>query len=237
MELTTSLPLKCLIVDDEALAHEVIKNYLSQMDKAVLIGQCYSGSEAFNFILNKHVDLVFLDINMPEINGLDLIKGLNNPPKIIFTTAYADYALVGYELDVIDYLLKPISFPRFLKAFNKALNARATPAPEPHFVDIKLQGCTERILFSELAYVESMGNYVKLFLSSRTLIIPGTLRAWNDQTLPKSTFCRVHKSFIVNIAHLSSLTDSAALLNNGKKIPLGRQYKEIIQEKLKQRPV
>lgn len=229
-------PLKCLIVDDEAMAHEVIKSHLSQIERATLVGQCYNGAEAYNLILNREIDVVFLDINMPELTGLDLLKSISKRPKVILTTAYSEYALESYDLEVVDYLLKPIGFARFLKAFNKVINLDSTVINNDKsatFIEVKADSIPHKVLFSELKYIEGLGNYVKLHLTEKMLMVQGTMYAWEEQHLPKDIFCRVHKSFIVNMGMVKELSHASIVLTSGKKIPLGRQYKALLQDRLK----
>lgn len=235
MEKSEKRPLKCLIVDDEAMAHEVIKSHLSQIESALVVGQCFTGTAAYNFILHEEVDIVFLDINMPELTGLELLKSLIQRPKVILTTAYSSYALESYDWDVVDYLLKPIGFARFLQAFNKVNRLFSTEGNNEHcpeFIDIKFQGLPFRVNFSNLEYVEGLGNYVKLYLPEKMLLVKGKMHLWELQTLPRSIFCRVHKSFIVNLAMVSGLSNTRVILSSGKQLPLGRQYKALLQERL-----
>jgi two-component system LytT family response regulator len=227
--------IKCLIVDDEAMAHEVIKSHLAQIDRAKLIGQCYTGSEAYNFIQNETIDVMFLDIKMPELTGLELLKSLNKHPKVILTTAYSEFALESYDLEVVDYLLKPIEFARFLKAFNKIVtndSSKSNTVKPLLFIDIKIQGIPHRVFFSHLEYVEALGNYLKLHLSDKLLFFQGTMHSWEKENLPKDIFCRVHKSFIVNLTLVTEISHNVLKLCSGKKIPIGRQYKALIQDRL-----
>jgi DNA-binding LytR/AlgR family response regulator len=228
-------PLKCLIVDDEALAHQVIKSHLAQIDSAILAGQCYNGAEAYNFLLKENIDLMFLDIHMPELNGLDLIKSLSNRPKVILTTAYSEYALESYELDVVDYLLKPIGFSRFLTAFNKVLRMEAPKAKNGNvlgFKDIKANGMPLRFYYSELEYLEGMGNYVKLYLTGRMVLVPGRMQEW-EEDLANGEFCRVHKSFIVNMRKVIQVIHYEVTTSSGVKLPIGRKYKALLHDRLR----
>lgn len=230
-----SEPLKCLIIDDEALAHEVIKSHLSQIERATLVGHCYNGVEAYNYLQEHPIDLIFLDIHMPELNGLDLMRSLSNRPKVILTTAYSEYALESYDLDVVDYLLKPIGFVRFLKALNKVvmLDPNEKNNKLPASIKVTSGNMPYEVLFSELKYIEGWGNYVKLHMTERMLLVQGTMSAWEDQYLPKEIFCRVHKSFIVNIKMVKEVSNASFVVSSDKKIPLGRQYKALLQDRLK----
>jgi two-component system, LytTR family, response regulator len=228
-------PINCLIVDDEVMAHQVLKSHLAKLERAKLVGNCYTGTEAYNFLLHNPVDVVFLDINMPELNGLDLIRSLPNPPAVVLTTAYSEFALESYDLNVVDYLLKPIGFPRFLLAFNKVLARLSNPAPVPDVPThrtVKADGMPHHIALADLLYVEGLGNYVKLHLPGRMLVVLETMQHWED-TLPTQQFCRIHKSFLVNLARIDRVEAEVLWLKTGQSLPLGRKYAALLADRLR----
>ncbi|MGA0559671.1 LytR/AlgR family response regulator transcription factor [Larkinella sp. VNQ87] len=234
-------PLRCLIVDDEIAAHYVLENYIGRMDRLTLAGQCYNALDALNFLHRQPVDLLFLDINMPELSGLDLLSTLSYTPKTILTTAYTEFALRGYEFGVTDYLVKPIPFPRFLKAVDRVLAQTATPAgmaptqvqsatgPADSMM-VKVDADWLRIKLSDLLYAQSWGNYVKLFLPGRMLLTPLTT-AELESRLPSDQFIRVHKSYIVAINRIDKLSGNTVLIGESE-LPVGITYRRELLERL-----
>lgn len=223
-------PLTCLIVDDEVPAHQVIQSHLAKLPQFTLAGQCYTGLEAHQFLSQQPVDVVFLDIDMPELSGLELLRSLPLRPPVVLTTAYAQYALESYELSVVDYLLKPIAFPRFLQAAQKVLsmgNGQSAPAAPMH-LEVKVDGLLHRVATAELHYIEGWGNYAKLYVGGRMLLVLDTLQHW-EQNLPKGQFCRIHKSFIVNLSAITRLTPDGLLLTTGACLPIGRRYAALFE--------
>lgn len=225
--------IKCLITDDEPLAREGLAQYVADIDFMQLQGLAENPLEALSIMNEKTIDLLFLDIQMPKLNGLDFLKSLDNPPLVIITTAYPSFALEGYQLDVLDYLVKPITFQRFLKACFKAKKQfdllqnkmaepikkdAATPTKEHFF--IKCDGKIERIRFDELLYVESMQNYVCLQTENRKFTTLLTLKNTLSK-LPESTFMQVHKSFIVNLNKVQTLGEGHIKIKE-RLIPISR---------------
>ena len=221
--------INCLIIDDEPLAREGLATYVGDIDFLKLEGLAENPLEALTIMEASSIDLLFLDIQMPKINGLDFLKSLDNPPLVIITTAYPSFALEGYQLDVLDYLVKPITFQRFLKASIKAkkqfelLQRIPTPSslatPQKHFF-IKCDGKMERILLEELLFVESMQNYVSLQTTTRKFTTLMTLKSMLEK-LPASTFLQVHKSFIINVKKVQSLGDGQVQIKD-RLIPISR---------------
>lgn len=225
---------KCLIVDDEPLAANVIINHINKVDSLEVVGTCSRASEAFNMIKSTKVDLLFLDIEMPGISGLEFLKSLNNPPKVIITTAYREYALEGYELDVLDYLLKPISFDRFLKAVNKYLdsdqqgevvlhNTQGYAAPEG-FLYIKANKRVHKVLLKNIIYLESQKDYVKIYTGNKEIVTKQALTTFEEK-LEEQHFIRIHRSFIVSLEHITGFTASTIEINE-KELPIGRNYRQ-----------
>ncbi|MEL6358261.1 MAG: response regulator transcription factor, partial [Bacteroidota bacterium] len=201
--------LRTLIVDDEALARQVLKDYVNKTPSVDLVGECGDGISALEFLQRTPVDLLLLDINMPELSGLELLASLPHTPQVILTTAYSQYALESYEYGVVDYLMKPISFARFLKAVNRAtgtaanVNTATREVSSPNYLEIKHDGMALQLPLNQLLYVKSFGNYLRLITQEKTYTILETLTNMNER-LPNN-FQRVHKSYIVNTKRISQL--------------------------------
>lgn len=228
--------IKCLIVDDEDAAHEVLKNYIARIDYVTIIGQAYDAIQAGKLLAEHNIDLVFLDINMPEVTGIDFLKYYNNNAKVILTTAYNNHALEAYELDVIDYLLKPIPFNRFLKAVTKVLpllNAGNLPQARQRSaiqqLSFKIDGFTETIAIKDILYFQALGNYVKIHTIERKLLTILTMQDLEKQ-LHGIGFVRIHKSYIVPTQTLQGNTQLQKITIQGKELPIGRSYKALVQQ-------
>lgn len=234
------MALKTLIVDDEPLARDGIRNYVQEIDFLEDVATAKDGMEAISVLNKQSIDLMLLDINMPKLTGIDLLKTITNPPLTIFTTAYPNHALEGYQLNVIDYLVKPISFPRFLTAALKAreqyelihqqLNTNSADAStaEPNFFFIKSDGRTERIEFEELLFAEAMQNYVKLYTTRGEFMPLLPLKILEEQ-LPHPRFYRVHKSYLVQLKKVQSIEGNQLHLNE-HRIPMSRSKVGELQE-------
>jgi DNA-binding LytR/AlgR family response regulator len=227
-------PLKCLIIDDEPLAQKVIENYLKNVAHIELIAKCDNALTALTWIKKQPVDLIFLDISMPFISGIDFIKTLQNPPAIILTTAHKEFAVESYELNVLDYLLKPISFERFLKAVNKLGNEESKvikpvidDSGSDVFIYVKSEKKNVKILLKEILFIESLKDYIKIQTSSKSIITQIPIFAI-EQRLPES-FLRIHRSFIVAKDKITAYTQHDFEI--GKyQIPIGRNYKAIVSK-------
>jgi len=225
--------MNCLIVDDEVLAQEVIEHYLSRIEGMVVIGKCKNALEAFAALNRHQVDLMFLDIKMPEISGLDFIRSLKHPPKIILTTAFTEYALEGYELDVADYLLKPVSFERFLKAVDKvrqgqnkeAISSIAATTEADSFY-VKSDRKLVKIIPSEIIYIESQKNYLYIHTKTQKIMTYSTLNNMEESLNQYSYLLRVHKSYLINKAEINQIDNGIILLQSGAAIPLGASYRD-----------
>jgi two-component system, LytTR family, response regulator len=217
---------KCLIVDDEAPAHKVITAHIDKTDNLEISGAVFNGKEALDFMLNNKVDIVFLDIEMPKLNGLDLLECLPYKPLVILTTAYNNFGFEAYQKDVVDYLLKPIPYPRFLKAVNKAL-ANLLPMPVPDIypdIEFKHDGILRKINTENIVYIEAVGNYIKLvFEKDKPVIIQQTMK-FAASFLPEIFFIRIHKSYIVKKSSIAVKSKTEVNLTNNKVLPLGRKY-------------
>lgn len=229
---------KCIIVDDEPMAREIIESFIEKTPSLQLLASCKSAMEAIPFINKDIVDVFFLDINMPDINGLGLAKIIGKKSHVIFTTAYRDYAIDGFNLQATDYLLKPIAFDRFLQAVQKVYantdnrqkrnTVEETKNKESIFVraDRKMV----KIDFDNIIYIESIGDYLKIYLNKKTITTRETITKL-AQVLPQNRFMRVHRSYIVPISKISSYTNEYIELDK-KAIPISRSYKESVLQKL-----
>jgi len=228
--------LKCLIVDDEAAAHYVLINYIERVERLELAGRCQDVLEAINFLHKNAVDLIFLDINMPELTGFDLLNTLSNPPKVILTTAYSEFALESYEYGAVDYLLKPIHFPRFLKAVERFISmlpagtVESVQATEAPFM-VKEDGSWIRIDPKEIQYAQSLGNYVRIFTTRQSHLVSITTSEL-EQKLPASKFMRIHKSYIIAIDKISKYSNHSVIINN-TELPVGITYRRELADKMK----
>ncbi|WP_240966086.1 LytTR family DNA-binding domain-containing protein [Pseudoflavitalea sp. G-6-1-2] len=233
--------MRCLIVDDEPLAHEVILKYMEDIPFLELAGQCYLATEALAFLNRQQVDLIFLDIRMPKLTGLELLRTLPQKPLVIITSAYEEHALESFELEVCDYLLKPFRFDRFLKAANRALSLHtlkhsstlpaapaSAPAADAAQIYIKSDKKLVQLALNEIYYLESLGNYVKVWNEQKFLLTPRTLTSFEEQ-LPAEIFLRIHKSFIINKRFVNYIDGNMIRLKNGKELPLGKSYRHVVK--------
>jgi DNA-binding LytR/AlgR family response regulator len=224
--------MNCIAVDDEPLALDIIENYVNKHPELKLIARCNNAAEASEILKTRKVDLMFLDIQMPEISGLSFVKTLENRPLFMFTTAYPDYAVEGFELDAIDYLLKPIAYDRFEKGVEKAIeyfkfkqNADVAETDlEPEHIFVKANQKLVKLAYNEIFYVEAFADYVKIFLADKKIVTLQTMKNM-EKKLPIDFFSRVHRSFIVNRNHVESFSTTVCEVN-GVKIPIGKNYKD-----------
>jgi DNA-binding LytR/AlgR family response regulator len=228
------MKLKCLIVEDEPIARKGIEEYVNDIPFLELVGSCESALPAGTILSENKIDLMLLDIRLPRTSGIDFLKSINNPPLVIFTTAYSEYALESYSLDVIDYLLKPIPFERFLKAVQKAydyqLLLHQAGSTEPDYFFIKVDHQFEKVLYSNVLYIEAMQNYCIVHTTSRKLITYHTLSGLEKQ-LPEKLFLKVHKSFIAAIEKVTALDGHDLKIGNAQ-IPVSRSLKEDVMKKV-----
>lgn len=235
--------LACLIVDDEPLAVRLISSYIQQVPGLEIAAACNNAIDAFKILREQKIDLLFLDIKMPKLIGTDFLRSISNPPKVIFITAYRDYALDGYELDIVDYLLKPVSFTRFMKAVSKATklisldNNLSSKNSEPNsnknsFLYFKINKEMQKVLLHEILFIESCKEYVKLHLENgKPLLVKQSISAL-QKLLSPHRFLRVHRSYIVAIEKISSYNSTYVTIDN-HKIPIGRLYKNEVDKVLK----
>jgi len=232
--------LRCLIIDDEPLAHDVILAHLEDIPFLNVIGQCYRATDAFDFLNKTEVDLIFLDIRMPKLSGLDFIRTLTHKPIIIITSAFEEYALESFDLEVCDYLLKPFRFERMLKAANRALaiyrlknqsksvHSEINPTLNDNYIAIKADKRHILLKLNEIQYLESLGNYVKVWKDAEFLLTARTLSSFEAQ-LPTTQFIRIHKSYILHKKFVNYLEGNMVILKNGTHLPIGKNYKEVIK--------
>lgn len=227
------MKIKCLIVDDEPIAREGIVTYVNRTPFLELVQTCKNALEASSFMANNPIDLLFLDIEMPDINGIEFAQSLAKSPMIIFTTAFRDYAPEGFELDALDYLLKPISFPRFLKAANKALSyfeKQPVNGLEADHFFIKSDGRYIKIAFRDILYLESAKDYVFIFTKEQRFMSLISLKQM-EQQLPAQDFLRIHRSFIIAKNHVDAI-EHHHLVIEGRKIPISRSLQEEVYTQL-----
>lgn len=226
--------INCIIVDDEPTAREILVKHISKIEALQLIAQCENATEAFNCINKNEIDLVFLDINMPGISGISFAKSINKSIKIIFTTAYREYAIDGFNLQAVDYLLKPISFERFLKASEnyiqlyKKQNLNNHTENNSSFIFIRVDRKMVKIDFDSILYIESLSDYLKIHCLDKTWITRETITALETK-LPNDIFIRTHRSFIVALHKIESYTSEQVIVKESS-IPISRSYKETVVE-------
>ncbi len=224
--------IKVGIIDDEILARKILEEYCAKIDNLELVLSTGNPLEFINFTQQNELDLIFLDIEMPELNGMEILRSMIKPPKVILTTAYSEYALESYNYGVVDYLLKPVKIERFLKAINKistSLTAQPRKNNESEELQIKHDGMPVNISFKSILYIQSFGNFLKIFTDSRMYLISQTLI--NIITLLPENFQRTHKSYIANLDRVTKATKTNLLIENNK-IPVSAMYKVIVFEKL-----
>jgi DNA-binding LytR/AlgR family response regulator len=231
--------MRCIIVDDEPLAREGLELKVKKTGFFELMGMFSGGLEANRFLAKNHdIDLIFLDIHMPDITGLELLRTLKNPPLVIFTTAFSEYALEGFELDVVDYLLKPIDIQRFIKAVNKAREIwELTRQPKTEkgevlsdFIYIRADRQYIKVFFKDIRYIEGMKNYAMVHSITEKWMTAISLQLITEQ-LPDTQFARINKSFIVNINYIHRILPDSIVLDKGKELPFGKAYQEVFIER------
>lgn len=231
--------IRCLVVDDEPPAREIIRRYIDEVPTLELAGECSNALQAFAFLQQQPVDLLFLDIRMPQLSGIDFLKTLKRPPKVVFTTAYSEYALESYELDVTDYLMKPIPFDRFLKAVNKAFppgeskTETAAVAEEKKgdaFLYFRADRKMVKVMLQDILYIESMKDYIRVFTTNGTIITKQSITSV-EEMLPEKEFIRVHRSYIVSLNSIKTFTSELIEIDKAE-IPIGKLYRNEVLKRL-----
>ncbi|MEJ8816843.1 LytR/AlgR family response regulator transcription factor [Lacibacter sp. H407] len=236
------MKLRCLLIDDEPPALQVLARYISSINGLEIVGQCRNAIEALDILHQKAVDVIFLDIKMPRIIGTEFLKNLSHPPKVIFVTAYREYAVDGFELDAVDYLVKPVSFERFFKAITKLnrLMGKETSSVSTGetsnsaaFVYLKVDKDMKKIFVNEIEYIESWKDYVMVFLTGdKHFLVKQSITAF-ENLLSEHMFLRIHRSYMVSLSKLTGYNALSVQLAS-KEIPIGRLYKQSVMEKLQE---
>ena len=235
------MKIRCLLIDDEPPALKILARYINDIAALEIVGQCNNALEAIEVLRHKKVDVIFLDIKMPRVIGTEFFRNLAHPPKVIFVTAYREYAVDGFELDAVDYLVKPVSFERFLKAvtkLNRILGSEITPAsiePVPPsaeaFVYLKMDNGMTKIFINEIKYIESCKDFVKIFLNDgKKLLVKQSISAI-ENLLSEHKFLRVHRSYIISMDKVSGYTSLSIKLKDSE-VPIGRLYKQVVMGRL-----
>lgn len=237
--------LRCIIVDDEPLAREVIESYCARLEDITVVASCTNAMEAFGALQQyAPVDVIFLDIQMPKLTGIDFLKSLHHPPKVIFTTAYRDYALESYDLDVVDYLLKPIAFDRFMRALGKVIptqnpaqevlpsGTNSSTANQEAYMFLKADKKMVKIYLKDIGFIESLKDYVRVFTPEKVIVSHQTL-SYLEEKLPDEEFLRVHKSYLINLNRVEAFSPTILEIL-GEEIPIGRHYKGTVMQRLQQ---
>ncbi|MBX2897949.1 MAG: response regulator transcription factor [Cyclobacteriaceae bacterium] len=234
------MTVRYIIVDDESVAHDIIKKYCSLLPTMQLMQDCYDAIEAIDYLRSNTVDLIFLDLNMPKLHGFEFIKTLPNQPKVIVTTAYKEHALEGYELNIVDYLLKPFSFERFLKAVNKAgtntfktssITQNKASDSKPGRIFLRSNNKYIQVVLDDILFVEASGNYVKIVLKKEIITLRGTLSSLTEH-VPTEGFVQVHRSFMVAQRHIKIVEGNQIIIGE-YKVPIGKLFKAQLDRLLK----
>jgi DNA-binding LytR/AlgR family response regulator len=233
---------RCLIVDDEPLAIRLIENHISQIDSLEVVATCNSALKAFEILNTQTIDLMFLDIKMPHLTGIDFLKSLKNPPRTIFTTAYRDFALDSYELETVDYLLKPITFERFIKAIDKFTRLTSQVLPQVQsetvvndYIIMKSGSKNHKVILTDIIYIESLKDYIQIHLENGKIIVSKYRLGEIEKELVPYNFLRVHRSYIINTSKITAFSIHDIDVNS-QEIPIGASYKEnviVFLEKIK----
>lgn len=228
---------RCIIIDDEPLARELLAGYIDQLPNLSCVAVCQSALQAFTVLHEQQVDLMFLDIQMPGITGLNFLKSIKNPPKVIFTTAYMEHAVEAFELEAVDYLLKPITLERFIKAVQKVLPKKEELA-EPisknndnNYIFLKVDKRLVKIDHADIIYTESLGDYIKVYATTQTYVTYLTMNKL-ESLLPAYKFVRIHRSYVINLDHIQYVEGNFVRINNND-LPIGLTYKDGLAQKLK----
>lgn len=228
------MKMKCIIVDDEPLARKGLREYISGVDFLELQAECENATKANNIIQSQQVHLVFLDIQMPAVSGIDFLKSLSDPPMVIFTTAYSEFAIDGYALNVIDYLVKPLSYPRFMQAVNKANDyfklKNSNSTTEVDYFFLKVDNRFEKIVIEDVLYIEALQNYSVVYTAQKKMMSYITLSALENQ-LPADKFIKIHKSYIVAVNKITSIEASIINIHN-TQLPISRSLKDEVMNKI-----
>jgi len=222
------MKLRAIIVDDEPIARQILQQYAADDGRLEILANCKNAMEAIRFLNQNEVEVVFLDINMPKLTGLELLKALNIKPFVIFTTAYREYAVEGFELEALDYLVKPFSFQRFLQAVNRAIERKQTNIPNENanFFFVKANGQNIKILYANILYVEAMSEYIRIHTSNQKITTLQSLRNM-EAKLPSDQFLRVHRSYLIALDKIEAIEGNQVLISE-VKIPVSKSYRDAL---------
>ena len=215
--------ISCLVIEDEPASQEILRKYITDFPRLACKGYCTSAFEAAEALRIESVDVLFLDINLPRLSGMEFYRSLNDPPPVIFTTAYPEYAIEGFEVNAVDYLVKPISFERFVRAVNRYLDSRASSPFAESYLTLMVDKKMHKVDFDSILFVEGMGDYVKVHTIKTTLIVLTTLHKLQEQ-LPAMDFPRIHKSYMISFAKLEYVEGNRAIVAN-HQVPIGQTYR------------
>jgi DNA-binding LytR/AlgR family response regulator len=232
------MKIRCLLIDDEPIALDILKSYIADVPYLELVGTCSNALESYSILQKEKIDLLFLDIKMPQLTGIEFIKTLDHKPHIILVTAYSEYALDAFEYDVLDYLLKPVSFQRFLKSVNKAMNRLQVKtehlindqSPESSFMYLKHDKKNVKVMLNDILYFEGCGNYVKVVTSSKEILTYQTLNFLEKQ-LSGDGFLRIHKSYIISLNKIDAFTTETVEVKQ-HELPIGNSYRQMVSKVL-----
>jgi DNA-binding LytR/AlgR family response regulator len=234
----TSKKLKCLVVDDEPIGREIVERFVQQTANLELLASCEDAFDALDVLQNEPVDILFSDIQMPKVNGMELVKSLPHPPAVIFITAYDNFAAGSYDLNVVDYLLKPVSYQRFLKAVNKAQlyidvakKTEPTAGTDHPFIFVKANNRLNKVLLCDILYIESVKDYIKIHTPQSALMVYSTMKAMEEK-LPVGKFYRIHQSYLVPPEQIKSLMGNMVELNTGASLPISKSHKSELYKML-----
>lgn len=221
--------INCLIIDDEPLAIEILQEYINLTNGLLICGMCNTAQMAFEALHQNKIDLIFLDIKMPGVNGVDFIKSLKNPPAVIFSTAYSEYAADSYDLEAVDYLLKPVTYDRFKKAIKKYLKNNTLPEfEEKLYTYFKVSGALVKIFHQDILYVQSIKDYLLIYTLTENFIVHMTMK-YISSLLPALKFNRIHRSYLVNNSYITFMTKDYILINQNR-LPIGESYRKPLTE-------
>lgn len=231
--------LNCIIVDDEEGAHRVLKHFIGQLKHLKLNGAFFTAVEAMEYLYHHKIDILFLDINMPGLTGMEMLEAMSNKPFVILTTAYKEHALESYKYDVVDYLVKPFDFKSFLSAIDKVINRLSAgkrnidpPMEEPDYIILKVENDIVKLYFVSILYTQSYGNYVKFYTREKMLLSQITTQEVESK-LPPKLFIRVHKSYLVAVREISKISGGELFLKDGTILPIGKFYRKNVIDMLK----
>lgn len=225
---------RCIIVDDEPIARQIIEQYVEDDGRLEVVARCKNALEAMRFLQQNEVDVVFLDINMPKLTGLEMLSVLEHKPTVIFTTAYREYAVEGFELEALDYLIKPFSFQRFVQSINRLIarnNSNHIPTKADFFF-VKAEGRNVKVQYQDMLYIEAMSEYIRIHTTDKSVVVLQSLRNMEEK-LPKDAFLRVHRSFIVALDKIEAIEGNQILIGTAK-IPVSKSYRDALSKLISQ---